>query len=102
MATTPKRLLGLSPGEDDFCRSETKHDRRMAQIIKMFVLARRLQKLSSQTRKLSWVRVSVKMLGLGVMMVMMMTIIIRIILYVIQRYMSNGQACDKLLGNKDW
>jgi hypothetical protein len=33
----------------------------------LFVSAWRLQELRSQTRKLSWVRDSVKMLGLGIL-----------------------------------
>jgi hypothetical protein len=47
----PEKLLGLSPNLDGFCSSESKHDRRMVQKEKLFVLARRLQKLRSQTRK---------------------------------------------------
>jgi hypothetical protein len=46
--------------------SETKHDRRTSPRSKLFVSARRLQGLRSQTWKLHWVRVLVKMLGLGI------------------------------------
>jgi hypothetical protein len=63
-ATTTKTILRSSPGEDVFCRSEAKHDWRMAQRTKLFVSTRRLQEVTLQTRKLSWVRVSVKMFGL--------------------------------------
>jgi hypothetical protein len=93
-ATTPKTILGSSPGEDVFCSSKTKHDRRMAQRTKF--LSTRLRELWTQTRKLSWVRASVKMLVLGVII-----IIIIINVYDIQRYVSNDQAHGKLLGNKD-
>jgi hypothetical protein len=54
-----------STDEDGFCSSETNHDRR-AQRSEMFVSARILQELRSQTRKMSWDRVSVKILGLGI------------------------------------
>jgi hypothetical protein len=47
--------------------------------------------LRSQTRKLSWVRVSVKMLGLGIISS----------IYDIQLYVSNDQAYDELSGNED-
>jgi hypothetical protein len=46
--------------------------------------------------KLPWVRVSEKMLRLGIMI-----LIIIIMSYDIQRYVSNDQAYDKLSGNKD-
>jgi hypothetical protein len=36
---TPKSVLGLRPGEDGFCSSETKHDRRTAPRPKSFVSA---------------------------------------------------------------
>jgi hypothetical protein len=62
----------------------------MAPRQKLFVLARRLEKRRSQTRNLSWFRVPVKMLGLGI-----------IFSYDIQRYVSSDQACEKLSGNKD-
>jgi hypothetical protein len=61
-----KTVMGSSPDEDDFYSSETKHDRRTALRQNLFVSARRLQELRSQTRKLPWVRVSMKMLGLGI------------------------------------
>jgi uncharacterized membrane protein YqjE len=38
----------------------------MAQRTKLFVSARRLQEIRSQTEKLSWVPVSMKMFGLGI------------------------------------
>jgi hypothetical protein len=94
-ATTPKTILGSSPGKDVFCSSETKHDRRMVQRTKFFS-TRRLQELRTQTRKVSLVRASVKMLVLGIII----TIII-INVYDIHRYVSNDQAYGKLLGNKD-
>jgi hypothetical protein len=40
-ATAPKTVLGLSPDEDGFCSSETKHDRRTAPKQNLFILARR-------------------------------------------------------------
>jgi hypothetical protein len=46
--------------------SKTKHQRRTAPRQKLVVLERRLQELRSQTRKLSWVRVPVNILGLGI------------------------------------
>jgi hypothetical protein len=49
----------------------------------------RLQELRSQTRKLSWVGVSVEMLGLGITFS-----------YDIQRYVSNDQTHGKLSGIK--
>jgi ribosomal protein L30/L7E len=61
----PEKLPGSSPGEDGFCSSETKYYRKTAQRTKLFVSKRRLQELRSQSQKLSWVRVSVKILGLG-------------------------------------
>jgi hypothetical protein len=87
-ATTPKTVLGSGPNEDGFCSSETKHDRRTALRQNLFVSARRLQELRSQTRNLSWVRVPVKKLGLGT-----------IFSYDIQQYVSNDQAYGKLSGN---
>jgi hypothetical protein len=49
-----------------FFYSVTKHDRREERT-KLFVSAGRLQERRLQIRKLSWVRFTVKMLGLGVM-----------------------------------
>jgi hypothetical protein len=66
------------PVKTVLCSSETKHDRRTAQKPKLFVSAGKLQERRSQTRKLSWVRVLVKILGLGM-----------IFPYDIQRYVSN-------------
>jgi hypothetical protein len=70
----------------------------MVQRTKLFVSARRLHELRLQTRKLSWVRISVKVLGLEIIIII---IIIIINLYNIRRYVSNDQADGKLLGNKD-
>jgi hypothetical protein len=81
-----KTVLGSSPDEDIFCSSETKHDRRTAPRQNLFVSARKLQELRSHTRKLSWVRVSVKVLGLG----------IPNFSCDIQRYVSNDQVYGKL------
>jgi hypothetical protein len=64
-----KTVLCSSPGEDVFCSSETKHDKITAQRTKLFILERRLQELKSETQKMSWVRVSVKMLGLGIIII---------------------------------
>jgi hypothetical protein len=88
-------VLGSIPGQDGFSISETKDNRRMTQRTKLFVSTRRLQELRSQTRKLSWIRVSVNMLDLGII------IMIISFFYDIQRYASNDQACGKLSGNKD-
>jgi hypothetical protein len=85
-----KTVLGSSLGEYVFCSSKTKHDRRTAQRTELFVSARRLQELKSQTRKLSWVRFLVRMLGLWMM----------IIFCDIQWYVSNDQACGRLSCNK--
>jgi hypothetical protein len=86
-------VLGSSPGEDYFYSSETKHDRRTAERTKLFASAGRLQELRRQTENLSWVRISVKRLCLG---------IIIILSYDIKRYASNDEACDKLSGKEDW
>jgi hypothetical protein len=51
-----------------------------------------LQELRSQIQKLSWVRVSVKMLLRDK----------NIFFCDILRYVSNGQVYDNLSGNKDW
>jgi hypothetical protein len=48
------------------CSSKTKHDRRTVPRPKLFVSARRLQELRSQTQKLSWARVSAEVLGLEI------------------------------------
>jgi hypothetical protein len=62
----PQRtVLSLSPDVDGFSSSETKHNRTVERT-KLFVSARRLQELRPQTWKLSWVQISVKMLGLGI------------------------------------
>jgi hypothetical protein len=64
-ARTLKTVLGSSPDEDGFCSLETKHKRRTMRRQNLFVSARRLQELRSQTRKLSWVRVQMKMVSAG-------------------------------------
>jgi hypothetical protein len=64
-ATTPKSVLGSSPDEV-LCSSKTKHKRRTVLRQNLFVSERRLQELRVQARKLSWVRVSVNILGLGI------------------------------------
>jgi hypothetical protein len=89
-----RKLLGSSPGEDGFCSSRTKHDRRTAQITKLLVSAKRLQEQRSETRKLSWVRASVKMLGLGIMMMIAIIIIIIILndMYRMIRHMVSFRA----------
>jgi hypothetical protein len=61
-----KTVLGSSPDEEVLCISKTKHKRRTVPRQNLFVSARRLQELRSQPRKLSLVRVSVKILGLGI------------------------------------
>jgi hypothetical protein len=65
-ATTPKSVLGSSPDKEVLCSCKTKHRRRTVPKQNVFVWERRLQELRSQTRKLSWVRVSVKILSLGI------------------------------------
>jgi hypothetical protein len=67
-------------GEDGSCSSVT-NDRRTAPRPKLLVSAGRLQELRSQTRRLSWVRVPVKMLGLG----------LKFFPHDIQRYVSNDR-----------
>jgi hypothetical protein len=54
-----KSVLGSGPGEDVFCSSVTKHDRREPRT-KLFVSAGRLQEQRLQTQKLFVVRVPVK------------------------------------------
>jgi hypothetical protein len=82
----------MCPGDDVSCSSVTKHDRKKGPGTKIvFVSAGRLQDRKLQTRKLSWIRVPVKMFGLG------------IIIYScdIQRQLSNYQACDTLSDSED-
>jgi hypothetical protein len=69
-----KSALASSPGEDDLCSSENKKHRRRAQRTKLFVSVRILQKLRSQTRKLPWVRILVKMLDLAIIFICYSTI----------------------------
>jgi hypothetical protein len=83
-------LLSSSPSEGGFCSSETKHSRTRVVGTKLFVWAVRLQERMLQTRKMSWVRVPEKMLGLGI-----------ICSCDIQRYVSNDQAYDKVSGSED-
>jgi hypothetical protein len=64
-----KTVLGSSTEEGSSCSSETKHDRRTAPRQNLFVSARRLQEQRSQTRKLPWVWVPVKMLSLGILLI---------------------------------
>jgi hypothetical protein len=52
-ATTPKTLPWLSPYQDNLSSLETRHDKRMVPRQNLFILARRLQELLSQTQKLS-------------------------------------------------
>jgi hypothetical protein len=82
-------VLGSSPGEDfSVARYLSTIYVRRERRRKLFVSAGRLQE---QRRELSWILVLVKMLGFG-------TIISS---YDIQRYISNDQAYEKLLGSKD-
>jgi hypothetical protein len=62
--TKPKTVLGSSPDEEVLCSSKTKHNRKTAPRQNFFDSEKRLQELRSQTRKLYWVRLSVKILGL--------------------------------------
>jgi hypothetical protein len=61
-------VLGLSPSESGSCSWETELNR-TAQKNNIFVSARRLQELRSQTQKILCVGVSVKMLCLGIVIV---------------------------------
>jgi hypothetical protein len=61
-----ENVLGSSPDEEVLCSSKTKPKRRTTPRQNLFVSERRLQELKSQTRNLSWVRVSMKILGLGI------------------------------------
>jgi hypothetical protein len=61
-----KSVLSSISGEGVSCSSETKHNRRTAPRPKFFVWKRRLQKQTLKHRKLSWVQVSVKILGFGI------------------------------------
>jgi hypothetical protein len=54
-------VLGSRSGEDGFCSSVTRHNSRTAPRTKLFVSAGKLYEQRPQTRKLSWVRVPVKM-----------------------------------------
>jgi hypothetical protein len=65
-ATTPKTVLGSSSDEECLCSSKTKRKRRKVPRKNLFFSESRLQELRSQTPILSWVRVSVKILGLGI------------------------------------
>jgi hypothetical protein len=68
IATTPKSVLGSSTGEDGFCSSETEHNRRTAQRTKVY-FGEDITGTTVLTRKVSWVRVSVKILGLGIIII---------------------------------
>jgi hypothetical protein len=59
-----ENCLGFE-SDEVLCSSKTKHLRRMAPRQNFFISERTLQELRSQTWKLSWVRVTVKILGLG-------------------------------------
>jgi hypothetical protein len=59
-------VLSLSPGEGGFCSSVPKHDRRTDPRTNLFVSARRLPKKRLQTRKMSQVRVPVKVFNLRI------------------------------------
>jgi hypothetical protein len=47
----PDKFLGSIPGEDGFCCSETKHNRRALPGLKLFVLARRITGTKAKTLK---------------------------------------------------
>jgi hypothetical protein len=64
-----KSVLGFSPSEDEFCSLKIELDRRTSQRTDFFVSLRTLQKLMSQTWKLPWFQVLVKLLGLQVFFV---------------------------------
>jgi hypothetical protein len=53
---TEETVLGLSPGEDGSCNSENRHGRRREHR-RISFLARRVQEVRQQTRKLSCVQV---------------------------------------------
>jgi hypothetical protein len=83
-------VLSSSLCEGGFCSSVTKHDRRSEPEQTYF--GGNITGAELQIRKRSWVRVPVKMLGLGIGLT--------IFSYDIQRYVSNDQVYDKLLGIK--
>jgi hypothetical protein len=60
---TRKPVLGSSCGEDGLCSSETKHNRKTAPRRELFISGCRLQKQRGKHEKLSWVRVTVKMVS---------------------------------------
>jgi hypothetical protein len=64
-----KNVLGSSLSQDGSCGLGAKHNTVTVKRTKLFATSSRLLKLSSQTQKLSWAEVSVKMLGLGMMMI---------------------------------
>jgi hypothetical protein len=49
-ANISRSVLGSSPGEDDFCISEAKHDRRMTPGSNLLVSVRKLEEQDSQRR----------------------------------------------------
>jgi hypothetical protein len=77
-----KAVLGSTPGKDNFCSSEIKHDTRMAQRTELFVSEMKSQEPRPLTRQLSWVRVSAS------------------IIFWYSRHVWNGHAYNKLSGNK--
>jgi hypothetical protein len=48
----PENVLGSSPGEDGFCSSVTKHDRKMAPRTTLLVSAERVHEQKPQPRKI--------------------------------------------------
>jgi hypothetical protein len=65
MMSQRRTVLGSSPDEV-LCSSKTKYKRRAAPMQNFFAPERILQELRTETRKLSWVRDSVKILSLGI------------------------------------
>jgi hypothetical protein len=61
-----KSVLSSILGKGVFCSSESNHDIRMVPRQNLFDSERRLQEVRSQILKLSWVRVLVKIFGLGI------------------------------------
>jgi hypothetical protein len=61
-----KSVLVSGPGEDDLFNSETMHDKKTAPGPRLFVSAGKLQEQGSKNRKLSWIRVPVKIFSSGI------------------------------------
>lgn len=74
-----------------FCSSVTKHCRRTKPRKLCFASAGILELRWLRTEKMCWVRVPVKMFGLGGIFFP----------FVIERYLSNDQCCDTSSGNED-